>query len=51
MGRPGLDAARFLVEFTGIPLTPEEAMKQMEQRQEDLFKKVRLELYSPIWTS
>jgi pseudouridine-5'-monophosphatase len=40
MGRPGLDAARFLVEYTGIPLTPEEVMKSMEKRQEELFQKV-----------
>lgn len=41
MGRPGLDAAKYLVDFTGIPLTPEEAMKKMEGRQEELFQKVR----------
>ncbi|KAK9898284.1 HAD-like protein [Cystobasidium minutum MCA 4210] len=40
MGRPGLDAARYLVEFTGIPMTPEEAMKAMEKRQEELFTQV-----------
>lgn len=34
------DAARYLVEFTGIPMTPEEAMKAMEKRQEELFTQV-----------
>ena len=42
MGRPGLDAARYMVEYTGIPLSPEEAMASMEQRQEELFQKVCL---------
>ena len=40
MGRPGLDAARYLVEYTGIPLSPEEAMRLTERRQEELFIKV-----------
>lgn len=40
MGRPGLDAARFVVEYTGIPVSPEQLMKDMEKRQEELFQKV-----------
>ncbi|KAL7006285.1 hypothetical protein EMMF5_004171 [Cystobasidiomycetes sp. EMM_F5] len=40
MGRPGLDAAQFLVDFTKIPLTAMEAMTKMEKRQEELFRQV-----------
>lgn len=40
MGRPGLDAAKFLVDYTGIPMTPEQVMTSMEKRQEELFRKV-----------
>lgn len=41
MGRPGLDAAQYLVDFTGIPVTAQEAMSAMEKRQEELFRQVR----------
>jgi len=40
MGRPGLDAAQFLVDFTGIPVTAQDAVKAMEKRQEELFRQV-----------
>ena len=40
MGRPGLDAARFVIDFTGIPMTPEEALQKMEARQAELFTQV-----------
>lgn len=42
MGRPGLDACQFLVDYTKIPMKAEEVMKAMETRQEELFQKVCL---------
>lgn len=42
------DAARYLVEFTGIPMNPEDAMKAMENRQEELFTQVGQRAYASV---
>ncbi|KAL8292923.1 hypothetical protein RQP46_000617 [Phenoliferia psychrophenolica] len=41
MGRPGLDAATFLIKATGIDITPEEFMSRMQGRLNEVFKSVQ----------
>ncbi|KAM0754059.1 hydrolase [Meredithblackwellia eburnea MCA 4105] len=41
MGRPALDAARYLISATQIPLTPEEIMSKMQVRLNEVFKSVK----------
>lgn len=41
MGRPGLDAARFLIEAMELPLSPDDLLEMMDKRTVEAFKHVQ----------
>lgn len=41
MGRPALDAARYLIEATDLPLAPTELLEKMDAETAEAFKSVQ----------